>query len=38
MDLDEDEAAAMMADEGIEITEVDEPDLVEGTTDLGEEF
>ncbi len=40
VDLDDDEAAAMMADEGIEITEIDEeaPDLDEGTVDLGEEF
>lgn len=43
VDLDEDEAAAMMADEGIEITEDDEDDsgseeLDEGTVDLGEEF
>ena len=35
LDLDEEEAEAMMADEGIEITEVDEDD---GTVDLGEEF
>ncbi len=35
LDLDETEAEAMMADEGIEITEVDEED---GTVDLGEEF
>ena len=33
--LDDDEAEAMMAEEGIEITEVDEDD---GTVDLGEEF
>lgn len=48
VDLDDDEAAAMMAEEGIEITEADEPeaeettemveDLDEGTVDLGEEF
>ena len=35
LDLDESEAEAMMADEGIEITEIDEDD---GTVDLGEEF
>ena len=35
LDLDDDEAEAMMAEEGIEITEVDEED---GTVDLGEEF
>ena len=35
LDLDEDEAEAMMAEEGIEITEIDESD---GTVDLGEEF
>ena len=35
LDLDDDEAEAMMAEEGIEITEVDEDD---GTVDLGEEF
>ena len=35
LDLDDDEAEAMMADEGIEITEIDEDD---GTVDLGEEF
>ena len=35
LDLDDAEAEAMMADEGIEITEVDEDD---GTVDLGEEF
>lgn len=49
VDLDDDEAAAMMADEGIEITEDDDElesdestveveDLDEGTVDLGEEF
>ena len=36
LDLDENEAAAMMADEGIEIKEADELD--DGTIDLGEEF
>ena len=36
LDLDDDEAEAMMAEEGVEITEVDELD--EGTVDLGEEF
>ena len=35
LDLDDDEAEAMMAEEGIEITEMDEDD---GTVDLGEEF
>ena len=35
LDLDDSEAEAMMAEEGIEITEVDEDD---GTVDLGEEF
>ena len=35
MDLDEEEAEAMMEEEGIEITEVNEDD---GTVDLGEEF
>ena len=35
LDLDDDEAEAMMAEEGMEITEVDEDD---GTVDLGEEF
>ena len=35
LDLDDAEAEAMMADEGIEITEIDEDD---GTVDLGEEF
>ena len=35
LDLDEDEAEAMMEEEGIEITEIDEDD---GTVDLGEEF
>ena len=35
LDLDEAEAEAMMAEEGIEITEGDEDD---GTVDLGEEF
>ncbi len=35
LDLDDDEAEAMMAEEGIEITEADEDD---GTVDLGEEF
>ncbi len=35
LDLDDAEAEAMMADEGIEIKEVDESD---GTVDLGEEF
>lgn len=35
LDLDETEAEAMMAEEGIEITEADEDD---GTVDLGEEF
>ena len=35
LDLDDSEAEAMMADEGIEITEIDEDD---GTVDLGEEF
>ncbi|MBR2994007.1 DNA-directed RNA polymerase subunit beta [Candidatus Saccharibacteria bacterium] len=35
LDLDDDEAEAMMAEEGIEITEVDEGD---GAVDLGEEF
>ena len=35
LDLDDEEAEALMADEGIEITEVDEDD---GTVDLGEEF
>ena len=35
LDLDESEAEAMMADEGIEIKEIDETD---GTVDLGEEF
>ncbi|MDO4612047.1 MAG: DNA-directed RNA polymerase subunit beta [Candidatus Saccharibacteria bacterium] len=42
VDLDEDEAAAMMADEGIEITEIDDEPVAEefdeGTIDLGEEF
>ena len=50
VDLDDDEAVAMMEEEGIEITEVDDPDdssggfaevdeeLDEGTIDLGEEF
>lgn len=36
LDLDAEEAEAMMAEEGIEITEADELD--EGTVDLGEEF
>lgn len=36
LDLDDEEAEAMMAEEGIEITEADELD--EGTVDLGEEF
>ena len=35
LDLDDSEAEAMMAEEGIEITEGDEDD---GTVDLGEEF
>ena len=35
LDLDDEEAEAMMAEEGIEITEGDEDD---GTVDLGEEF
>ena len=35
LDLDDEEAEAMMAEEGIEITEADEDD---GTVDLGEEF
>ena len=35
LDLDDDEAEEMMAEEGIEITEMDEDD---GTVDLGEEF
>ena len=35
LDLDDDEAETMMAEEGIEITEADEDD---GTVDLGEEF
>ena len=35
LDLDDTEAEAMMAEEGIEITEIDEDD---GTVDLGEEF
>ena len=35
LDLDDEEAEAMMAEEGIEITEADEDD---GTIDLGEEF
>ena len=35
LDLDEEEAEAMMAEEGVEITEIDESD---GTVDLGEEF
>lgn len=35
LDLDNEEAEAMMAEEGVEITEVDEDD---GTVDLGEEF
>ena len=35
LDLDNDEAEAMMAEEGMEITEVDEDD---GVVDLGEEF
>ena len=35
LDLDESEAEAMMEEEGIEITEIDEDD---GTVDLGEEF
>ncbi len=35
LDLDDSEAEAMMAEEGIEITEVDEDD---GTVDFGEEF
>ena len=49
VDLDDEEAEALMAEEGIEITEVDEledsmepvaevEDLDEGTVDLGEEF
>ena len=48
VDLDEDEAAAMMAEEGIDITEAEEEtgpgdtmeevELDEGTIDLGEEF
>ena len=36
LDLDDEEAEAMMAEEGIEITEADE--LEDGTVDLGEEF
>ena len=35
LDLDDSEAEAMMAEEGIEITEIDEND---GTVDFGEEF
>ena len=35
LDLDDSEAEAMLADEGIEIKEIDEDD---GTVDLGEEF
>jgi len=35
LDLDDAEAEAMMADEGIEIKEIDEDD---GTVDLGEEL
>ena len=35
LDLDETEAEAMMAEEGVEIREIDEDD---GTVDLGEEF
>ena len=35
LDLDDSEAEAMMAEEGIEITEIDEDD---GAVDLGEEF
>ena len=35
LDLDETEAEAMMAEEGVEIKEIDEDD---GTVDLGEEF
>ena len=35
LDLDDSEAEAMMAEEGVEITEIDEDD---GTVDLGEEF
>ena len=35
LDLDDDEAEAMMAEEGIELTEIDEDD---GAVDLGEEF
>ena len=35
LDLDDSEAEAMMEEEGIEITEIDEDD---GTVDLGEEF
>ncbi len=35
LDLDDEEAEAMMEDEGIEIKEIDEDD---GTVDLGEEF
>ena len=35
LDLDDSEAEAMMAEEGVEITEVDDED---GTVDLGEEF
>ncbi len=35
LDLDESEAEAMMEEEGVEITEVDDED---GTVDLGEEF
>ena len=43
LDLDDEEAEAMMAEEGIEITEADEEpveaeELDEGTVDLGEEF
>ena len=37
LDLDESEAEAMMAEEGIEITEGD-GELDDGTIDLGEEF
>ena len=37
LDLDDEEAEAMMEEEGIEITEADD-ELDDGTVDLGEEF
>ena len=38
VDLDDAEAEAMMAEEGIEITEIDDESEDDGTIDLGEEF